>query len=207
MEKLSRLGRILFAIAMAGFAVQFLVHAFLAGPAPGPPWSPGRPIWAYVTTAVLLAAAVCIAMGRKRHWVAMLLAALLLLRALIVFGPRLAANIHDPGPWTSGSELLALCGAALLLAGASKPGRLLFAATLVVFGIQHFLYARFIATLVPAWIPGPLVLGLFRGGGIYRCRVLYRHSESGPAVRNFVGTHVLSVGAHRASAQSGGGAA
>ena len=163
MEKLSRLGRILFAIAMAGFAVQFLIHAFLAGPAPGPPWSPGRPIWAYVTTAVLLAAAVCIAMGKKRHWVAMLLAALLLLRALIVFGPRLAANIHDPGPWTSGSELLALCGAALLLAGASKPGRLLFAATLVVFGIQHFLYARFIATLVPAWIPGRLFWAYFVG--------------------------------------------
>ena len=116
MEKLSRLGRILLAIAMAGFAIQFLVHAFLAGPAPGPPWSPSRPLWAYVTTAVLLATSVCIAMGKKRHWAALPLALLLLLRALVVFLPRLVANIHDPGPWTSGFELLALCGAALVLA-------------------------------------------------------------------------------------------
>ncbi len=163
MEKLSRLGRILFAIAMAGFAIQFLAHAFLVVPAPGPPWSPGRPLWAYITTAVLLAASVCVAMGKKRHWVALPLALLLLLRALIVFGPRLAANIHDPGPWTSGSELLALCGAALVLAGVMKLGRILFAVPLVVFGVQHFLYARFIATLVPAWIPGRLFWAYFVG--------------------------------------------
>ena len=163
MEKLSRLGRVLFAIAMAGFAIQFLVHALLAGPAPGPPWSPGRPSWAYVTTAVLLTAAVCIAMGWKRHWVAIPVALLLLLRALIVFGTRLIANIHDPGPWTSGSELLALCGAALVLGGVKKLGRILFALPLVVFAIQHFLYARFIATLVPAWIPGRLFWAYFVG--------------------------------------------
>ena len=163
MEKLSQLGRVLFAVAMAGFGIQFLVHGFLAGPAPGPPWSPGRPFWAYITTAVLLAASVCIAMGKKRHWAALPLALLLLLRALVVFVPRLLANIHDPGPWTSGSELLALCGAALVLAGVKKLGRILFAASLVVFGVQHFLYARFIATLVPAWIPAGLFWAYFVG--------------------------------------------
>lgn len=163
MEKLSQLGRVLFAIAMAGFGIQFLVHAFLAGPAPGPPWSPGRPLWAYLTTAVLLATSVCIAMGKNRHWAVLPLALLLLLRALVVFVPRLLANIHDPGPWTSGSELLALCGVALVLAGVVKLGRILFAAPLVVFGIQHFLYARFIATLVPAWIPGRLFWAYFVG--------------------------------------------
>ena len=81
----------------------------------------------------------------------------------MAYVPRLAANIHDPGPWTSGSELLALCGAALVLAGVTKLGRILFAAPLVVFGVQHFLYARFIATLVPAWIPGRLFWAYFVG--------------------------------------------
>ena len=83
---------------------------------------------------------------------------------LLAYVPRLVANIHDPGPWTSGSELLALCGAALVLAGVTKSGRLLFAVPLLVFGVQHFLYARFIATLVPAWIPGRLFWAYFIGG-------------------------------------------
>lgn len=163
METLKRLGRLLFAVAIAGFGIQFLVHLFLAGPAPGPPWAPGRPIWTYLATAVLLVAAVGIATGKKARCAAISLAILLCVRVLLAYVPRLAANVHDPAPWTSGSELLALCGAALILAGVPKLGRVLFAAPLVVFGVQHFLYARFIATLVPAWIPGRLFWAYFVG--------------------------------------------
>ena len=116
MTELSKLGRFLFAIAMTGFGIQFLVHALLAGPVPGPPWSPGRPLWAYSTAILLIAAAVCIATGKKMRLAAVLLAILLLLRALLVFAPRLVANIHDPGPWTSGFEILAMAGASLVVA-------------------------------------------------------------------------------------------
>ncbi len=95
---------------------------------------------------------------------ALLLAILLLLRGLFVFAPRLVANVHDPGPWTSGFEILAMCGAALVLSGTLVGlGRLFFASLLVVVGIQHFLYARFVATLVPSWIPGPLFRAYFVG--------------------------------------------
>jgi uncharacterized membrane protein/uncharacterized membrane protein YphA (DoxX/SURF4 family) len=164
MTELNKLGRFLFAVGMAGFGIQFLVHALLAGPAPGPPWSPGRPLWAYSTAILLIAAAVCIATGKKMRLAAVLLAILLLLRALLVFAPRLVANIHDPGPWTSGFEILAMAGASLVVAGtAAELGRLLFASLLVVVGTQHFLYARFVATLVPAWIPGRLFWAVFVG--------------------------------------------
>ena len=93
--------------------------------------------------------------------------------------PRLAANIHNPAPWTSGFELLAMCGGALVIAGSSQSsylhfpgsspnltttlGQYLFAVSLLVFGTQHFLYARFIATLIPAWIPGHLFWAFFVG--------------------------------------------
>jgi hypothetical protein len=164
MEKLSRLGRFLFAIAMAGFGIQYPVHAFLAGPAPGPPWNISRPLWVYATAILLIAAAVCIATAKKTRWAPMLLAIMLLLRALLVYAPRLIANPHDPGPWTSGFEILAMCGVALVLAGTFVGlGRLFFASLLVVVGIQHFLYARFVATLVPSWIPGHLFWAVFVG--------------------------------------------
>jgi uncharacterized membrane protein len=55
-------------------------------------------------------------------------------------------------------------GAAWVLAGTGavnmkwmarlgRVGRVLFAATLVVFGAQHFVYSAFLATLIPAWLP------------------------------------------------------
>lgn len=42
-------------------------------------------------------------------------------------------------------------------------GRLLFAVPLLVFAVQHFLYAAFIATLIPAWIPARLFWAYFVG--------------------------------------------
>jgi uncharacterized membrane protein YphA (DoxX/SURF4 family) len=172
MENLSRLGRFLFAIAMAGFGIQYLVHAFMAGPVPGPPWSPGVPLWAFFTAVLLIVAAACIATGKRARWAAMLLALILLLRALSVYAPRLAANVHDPGPWTSGFEILAMGGAALILAGTAVGlGRFLFASLLVVVGVQHFLYARFVATLVPAWIPWHLFWAYFVGVAFFAAAV------------------------------------
>jgi uncharacterized membrane protein YphA (DoxX/SURF4 family) len=172
MENLSRLGRFLFAIAMAGFGIQYLVHALMAGPVPGPPWSPGVPLWAFFTAVLLIVAAACIATGKRARWAAMLLALILLLRALSVYAPRLAANVHDPGPWTSGFEILAMGGAALILAGTAVGlGRFLFASLLVVVGVQHFLYARFVATLVPAWIPWHLFWAYFVGVAFFAAAV------------------------------------
>ena len=34
-----------------------------------------------------------------------------------------------------------------------KTGLLLFALAMAVFGVQHFIYAKYVATLVPGWIP------------------------------------------------------
>ena len=45
----------------------------------------------------------------------------------------------------------------------SASARWLFAISLVVFGTQHFLYAKFVATLVPSWIPGHLFWAYFVG--------------------------------------------
>ena len=44
-------------------------------------------------------------------------------------------------------------GFAGLLKWLSRTGRWLFALPLIIFGWQHLEYARFIATLIPKWIP------------------------------------------------------
>ena len=173
MKNLTNLGRAFFAIAMGAFAIQYFVHALAASaPALGPPWTPTSPFgdgsprsfWS-PRRRVLRPEPWPVA--PQYRW-----ESCFLFVCYWLMSPRLAANIHDPGPWTSGSELLALCGAALVLTGVMKLGRILFAAPLLVFGVQHFLYARFIATLVPAWIPGRLFWAYFIGVAFFCCSSL-----------------------------------
>lgn len=45
----------------------------------------------------------------------------------------------------------------------AKLGRYLFSLPLLIYGLQHFLYAPFIATLIPAWMPARLFLAYFTG--------------------------------------------
>jgi hypothetical protein len=167
MESLVKTGRTFFAVSMATFGILYLLRAlFATGPGSGPPWIPTHPFWGDLIAIVLIVAAGCFVAKVQVRCAAIALAITILVRVLWVYVPKLVATPHDPGPWTSGSELIALAGAAWVLAGAPptiKLGRILFAVPLLVFGIQHFLYAGFIATLVPAWIPGHLFWAYFVG--------------------------------------------
>src|SRR5947209_8033359 len=180
MKNLIMPGRIPFAIAMACFGLHFLTYASgAAAPPPGPPWIPGRPLWAYLWGVGLILASLSIATKKKANCACIALGIAFFLLAVLVYFPRLAANIHNPAPWTSGFELLAMFAGALVIAGSSQSsylhfpgsspnltttlGQYLFAVSLLVFGTQHFLYARFIATLIPAWIPGHLFWAFFVG--------------------------------------------
>ena len=53
-----------------------------------------------------------------------------------------------------------------LIATLAKIGRCVFAFALIVFGIQHFMYAEFIDTLITSWIPGKLFWTYLTGVGM-----------------------------------------
>ncbi len=157
MDKLLFLGRYCFAIAFAAFGIQHFIYAKYATGI-GPPWIPGSPLRACFMGIALVVASLRILTNAKTRVTAMLLGFLLFLYFFFLYAPRLATNVHNPAPWTSGAEILALCGAAWVLAGTpAKLGRYLFAITLTVFGVQHLLYTHFVATVVPSWIPGHLL--------------------------------------------------
>jgi uncharacterized membrane protein YphA (DoxX/SURF4 family) len=109
------LGRYFLAIAFVAFGVQHFVYARFAGGL-GPPWYLGRPLWAYSTGVILVTAGAAILFGQKTRIAASLLATILFLIFLLLYVPRIIAQLHNPGPWTSGFEILAMCGAALVLA-------------------------------------------------------------------------------------------
>jgi uncharacterized membrane protein len=113
-----KFGRYFFALAIVAFGIQHFVYArFSAGL--GPPWFPGRPHWAYLTGAALVVAGTVIFLGRELQWAATLLGTMLLLFFLLQHVPRIRHQLHDPKPWTSAFEILAMCGGALVLAGAT----------------------------------------------------------------------------------------
>ncbi|MEO6911661.1 MAG: hypothetical protein ABI158_12140 [Edaphobacter sp.] len=174
-DGLSKAGRILFGVGITLFGLLYLFHAGAGGPAPGPPWTAETGTLAWLIGAGFVVAGVCIVSRRWAGLASALLGAALVLWVLFAYLPGVFEHPRNPGPWTSGAEVLALGAAALVLAGGLDAlpamrweglvvaGRLLFAAALVVFGVQHFLYAKFVATLVPAWIRGHLFCAYFAG--------------------------------------------
>jgi uncharacterized membrane protein len=115
-----KLGRYFYALAFVAFGVQHFVYAGYAAGL-GPPWYLGPPVWACLTGVVLVATGAAIVFGQKAQMAANLLAGTLILFFLLPYVPLIIRQLHNPAPWTSGFEILALCGYALVLAG-SLPG-------------------------------------------------------------------------------------
>jgi uncharacterized membrane protein YphA (DoxX/SURF4 family) len=170
MNNLLTLGRAIFALALAAFGLEYLIFGMHKAPVPGPPWPPATSASAYLYALIFLTLALaCSGIVHLRR-VAWLPALLFLVYDLIAFLPPLLRNLRNPGPWTSGFEVLAIGAACLVLSGASWSGfdgnlvgRLAFAVSLVVFGAQHLLYGPFVAGLIPGWIPGHLFWAYFVG--------------------------------------------
>lgn len=185
MNTLRRLGPSLFAISMVFFGVQYLRYGRYAGGLPPvPPWAPGGAVGAYLTGAILILGGLSILFRKKPRWGAAIIGIFFLFCVLILHSPHIQGILYSGNDRTRAFEPLALSGAAFALISllptdrddAPHPnhssdwitpmGRWLFALSMIVFGIQHFMYADFIATLVTPWIPVHLFWVYFTGVGM-----------------------------------------
>jgi hypothetical protein len=160
-------GRIVYAIAIACFGAHYILFAAGISPTPGPPWYPYQDKVSWIAGACLFLAGISILTNWFGKWTAMALGTALLFRVAYIHVQRLVANPHDPAPWISAGEILALSGGAFALAGSlsghhffsapiSRPGQFLFALPLFVFGVQDLRLAQVVAALFPPWFPAPL---------------------------------------------------
>jgi uncharacterized membrane protein len=182
MINLKAIGRVFFAIPILIFGIQYLTYGrFVRGLPPVPPWAPGGAAAAYLTGALLVAAGVCILTNVQGRLSAAVLGMFCFGCAAALHTMKLKLVIHQGGERTGAFEALALGGAAWVLAGCSpagvdifhgwqrltavlgKAGLYLFAFSMLIFGVQHFMYAPYIATLIPAWMPAHLFLAYFTG--------------------------------------------
>jgi uncharacterized membrane protein YphA (DoxX/SURF4 family) len=181
---LRHIGRILFAIGIAAFGAQYLLHGqYLGGLPPVPSWAPGGTIGAYLVGGFLIVAAIAIAAQWNARLFAALVGAFFLFCVVFLHLQHFSDVIHKGNDRTRALEPLALAAAAFVLAGTfssgsakssawqstleivSKLARFVFAFTLIIFGWQHFEYAAYLATLVPAWLPAHLAWIYFTGAG------------------------------------------
>ena len=164
-------GRIFYGVGLIGIGVQhFIFRNFIPVIVPfWLAWVPGRPFWACVVGAALVYAGVAMLFDIKGRAVAVVTGAALLLLVIVAHIPRqLMGQPANLVSWADAFTALTLAGGAWITAlsigdGTPKPpgalerillaGRFFFAIMLIVFGIDHFLYTAFVATLVPAWIP------------------------------------------------------
>jgi hypothetical protein len=180
MNLLIRIGRAFFALGIIGVAVQQFQYGALR-PVIFPEWPAG---WqnshagAYIVALVMIIASALILTGRNGEKASLLLGGFFLLLFiafhfifLVFFNPY---SFHL-GSWTNALKILALSGGAFVMAASFREqspdpenpssltavlgklipaGRIFFAIMMIAFGIDHFLYTDFVATLVPNWIPG-----------------------------------------------------
>jgi uncharacterized membrane protein YphA (DoxX/SURF4 family) len=165
-------GRFFYGIGVAGIGLQQFIYSEFR-PVLLPYWPasvPGQNILAYLAGALLILAGLAIILDKKGRIACYILAGfffLLFLCCHVYFQLFLNPNDFHLGSWTDALKELALSGGAFLMAAsfpeqkASPPAKLLqllgkafFSIMLIAFGVDHFLYTEFVATLVPNWIPG-----------------------------------------------------
>lgn len=179
-----RLGRCLFGIGMLSlgmlnfaFAGPVLGLEFLPGGLPAGKW------WVYAMAVLLLAGGVCVMSDRLRpHRSAAALSVMLSAWFFLLQLPALITHVHDGNRWTTAFECLAICSASWVLTSilqnyAMGPlhrngqpgymgalGRYGFGISLPVFGVLHFVYWQYVASVIPTWIPGSPVFWTYFTG-------------------------------------------
>ncbi len=176
-------GRCFFACGLAGAGIQQILCRDFVRLAQGlPGWIPWHPALAVLSGMLLVGAAGAVFFRSRLQLAAWTIAGLLLILFCVFYVPQVVGNPLAGFMWTNPCKTLALIGGALLLAenrDGAAPATALEAARqkknrlfclialsvfLVVCGIQHFVYAGFVDTLVPSWIPpakdsGPILPG------------------------------------------------
>jgi len=162
-------GRLFYAVAVIFFGVQHLVQAKFVTRLmpPWPEWLATGPVApsAFGTLLVLAGAGLCFRpTGRMT---ALVIAGMVMTGAVLLALPKAMAGAAWGGEWTKAGKTLALAAGALAVATTlSRPAapvwwswaaRAGFGAFLILAGIQHFIWAKFVASLVPAWIPGGIL--------------------------------------------------
>ncbi len=188
MKNLIKAGRAFYGVGIAGLGIQQFIYKDFR-PVIMPQWAspiPGIAIWAYITGAALVIAGAIIVLSKNARLTSLILGLAFLLFFIafhVTFQLFFSPYDFHLGSWTDPLKELAFSGGAFVIAGSYAKdalyggessfsrfadkfiplGKIFFCITMIVFGIDHFIYTEFVATLVPSWIPGHVFWTYFAG--------------------------------------------
>jgi hypothetical protein len=190
MGKLTSVGRIYYGFAMAGLGCQAIFYSrfpYMMVP-PKHSWIPGITFIIYLFGALLLLTGVSIVVNKRTRLASLILGSILLLIFILCFVPYqliATSNYLQLVAWENAEKELALAAGAFVVAGCFSSnnesavlklparvvpfGAMLFAITMLSFGIIHFQYANDVANYVPSWIPFRLFWAYAAGTGLVGC--------------------------------------
>jgi uncharacterized membrane protein len=170
MQRSLRFGSAVYGLGMIGFGISSIV--LLDGvPSlePLPAWLATRPLLGVLSGALLIAAGAGLVVNRLASLAARCLGAFLLSWLVLLHLPRLVAQPRNGGFWVVAFEVVAICAVAWMLAAylnaesdrarkdvwrrVGTSARLAFGVSFLAFGLSHFVYREYVASVIPAWIP------------------------------------------------------
>jgi uncharacterized membrane protein YphA (DoxX/SURF4 family) len=158
----TRIGRWLYAAACVGFGVYGLAFSrFIGGLEPGlSALIPAAP-WAWVNAGAMIVAGLSLLWDRTARTGALFLAAVFLAATVVLQAPLLVGHVKDVAD--DFFHVLAIgCGALALAASldraawtapAGLAARMAFGVCTIGHGAMHFVFFKFTADFIPAWIP------------------------------------------------------
>lgn len=203
---------------VVGRAVPYALGAFVLGVLglisrdfafqwqPVPETVPLRSGLAIISAAVMVLGALAALWPRTARVSGLILAASFGVWALLLHGPRLVAHPSVALEWLGLAESATMAaGGVALYAETLEAGdlrrrltfssRIGFGASLLVFGLSHFVYLEFTAKMVPAWLPWPTGLAAATGAGHLLAGLAFlsnrRLKAAGPAITGMMGGFVL----------------
>lgn len=180
MKSLIKISRYFYAIALIVYGIQQFYFSTFRNVL-FPAWQFSLPllsIWAYIFGAFLIAAGIAIFFEKRAREFFLILGGVFL--AFFCFGHILYELFSEPnhiyhlGLWTNPLKELAYAGGAFVIAGTYPNenanirngnsvfkilgklipfGSIFFCTTMISFGIAHFMYADYVAKMVPGWVP------------------------------------------------------
>ena len=177
LDKIVALSNLCFAIPLAVFGALHLSGARFLMPMV-PSYMPWRLFWAYFVGFALLAASLSIATKIQVRWSGLLFGIMMFLFVAMLDIPGALANPRDRFGWTLLIREMSFAGGGWILAGNAMRGqggsklitvgRVLVAIAAIFYGVEHFLHPAGrpgvpLEKLMPAWIPGRLLIGYLTG--------------------------------------------
>ncbi|HUB60463.1 MAG TPA: hypothetical protein VL978_07175 [Puia sp.] len=167
MPKLTDIARIFYGISMAamGFiTIYYRDFPYMLIP-PHHAWISDHVILLYLCGGLLFLAGICIVPGKELLSASRLLGAVLLLVFCFYFIPyelMTPSRYSHFSQWENAAKELALAAGALVIAR-YRWGIILFALTILSFGIDHYMYGKEAIGYMPLWVPAKLFWMYFCG--------------------------------------------